>query len=114
MGGHPIPGPLWEWLSWMSQLWTSPQAVKNGPEDQLFSTPLLRSALSAEPEQSHTPPLLLWMTQRRRSSALPHDRAGASILTRVPRKMLAGSWFRGVMPIMCCSGHSNEAKTSGW
>ncbi|RMB96312.1 hypothetical protein DUI87_27177 [Hirundo rustica rustica] len=37
----------------------SPQAVTNGPGDQLlFKRPLLRRALGGELEESHTPPLL--------------------------------------------------------
>lgn len=37
--------------------------VKNEPGDQLLLTPLLRSALSAEPKGSSTLPLFPWMTQ---------------------------------------------------
>lgn len=77
--------------------------VINGPEDQLIFKAFIESQLwmgsprgCAHHHCSH------WMMLRRSNSALPNNRVGASVLTRVPRRMFASSWSRSVMPIKCC------------
>lgn len=74
-------------ILWCRPWWGSCVPVKWMGKEIFFLMPLLKPVLGGGPKRLHTLPLLL-MEEWRRCSALPHSRAGVSILARGPGKTL--------------------------